>query len=256
MPRFDAVCAAHRKGALKLRHKCKRLTRWRSAGWCAADGVGAGSSHLERRDATWSYLKLHGAMRKSGRQKQKRRRCAKASPGRSIRSTGKKAALGRAIRSTSDDTQRSGSGRSGEQPWLHTLRHRRNGKPLLVWPPWSLDKPSKCVQFNRIERFRRERVYTEFADDLRRAGRVWAMLVRLAERSTSCECLAALSACADCVDSVAIAPAMTPRHRPLSIHARPPVRTPAARLPHQGNGKLRSKLARTSRCARITLAAS
>jgi hypothetical protein len=32
--------------------------------------------------------------------------------------------------------------RSGEPPWRLTLRHRRNGKPLLGWPSWSLDKPS------------------------------------------------------------------------------------------------------------------
>ncbi|CAB3729073.1 hypothetical protein LMG24238_05553 [Paraburkholderia sediminicola] len=45
--------------------------------------------------------------------------------------------------SIADDAQRSGPGRSGQRPWPLTLRRRRNGGPLLVWPPWSLDKPSK-----------------------------------------------------------------------------------------------------------------
>ena len=47
-------------------------------------------------------------------------------------------------RSIADDAQRSGPGRSGERPWPLTLRRRLNGGPLLVWPPWSLDKPLKC----------------------------------------------------------------------------------------------------------------
>lgn len=94
-----------------------------------------------------------------------------------------------------DDAQRSGSSAAMNDLGRSPCAIAGSDEPLLVWPSWSLDKPSGDVNLTG----------------------------------------------SDGLDESAF----TPNLQRISLHQGA-----------QGNGKLRSKLARTSRCARITLAAS
>ena len=94
-----------------------------------------------------------------------------------------------------DDAQRSGSGAAMNDLGRSPCAIAGSDEPLLVWPSWSLDKPSGDVNLTG----------------------------------------------SDGLDESAF----TPNLQRISLQKNA-----------QGRGKLRSKLARTSRCARITLAAS